>query len=158
MSTETTIVKVERAEAESLLLRCNSESPLDQLAAASDAVEALCERAKALRAHRDALLTEAVKERGPLTLGNTRYWLSHPKTTKPRALLALMRAVMECTGGDEEAFARALSANAFKIGQCRSILGEAFPDHFTVEVRDKLESGEAAPKELTSAPADLLLR
>lgn len=144
-------VTPERVDAEILLLSVNEDSPLEQLAAASEAVDAEFERAKRNKEARDALFTEVVKRRGPFSLGSTRYWLSHPKTTKPKALLPLMRAVYEASGGDEEAFARTLSANAFKVGQCRSLLGAAFSDHFETVVKDKLESGEVAPKELTSA-------
>jgi hypothetical protein len=122
MSSDTLPVK---ADADALLLAVNDESPLEQLAAASAAVDAMYERAKALREHRDALFADVCRRRGPFTLGTMRYWLSHPKTVRCRSASNAVGAILDATGGDEEAFARSLTSNPFKIGICRSLLGSS---------------------------------
>ena len=156
MSDDTQLVKVSRADAPdegsaaALLLRCNEDSSLADLHAASDAVDALYEAAKELKRHRDELFIERIRQHGGFTLNTTRYFLSHPKTVKCRNVLTTVRRVLEAVGGDEDAFGRCLSSNALKVGQCRSLLGGDFDAHFETVVRDKLETGEAAPKELAA--------
>jgi hypothetical protein len=78
-----------------------------------------------------------------------RLYLAHPKTTKCVDVPRTLTALIEHSLGDWQMVESCLSANAIKPGAAKKVLSaEAFAECFTVETRDKLESGEVAPKEL----------
>lgn len=131
-------------------ITCNEDSSLDDLAAMNSAIEFAYERAKENRKARDDIFIAYINKHGPFTLGTVRYWLTKPKTVKCKDPGKAFLAVMDACGGDVDAIGRTLSANALKVGQCRTLLGAEFDTHFETIVRDKLESGEAAPLELAS--------
>lgn len=139
-------------------LGCNEDSTLEQLAEMNNAVDFAYEKAKENKVARDGIFVAYIKKHGPFTLGDKRYWLTFPKSVKCRKLLDAIPAVMKACLGDEEAFVRALSINALKVGICRSLLGKDFDTHFVTVVKDKLESGEAAPMQLESSDPTFIKR
>jgi hypothetical protein len=78
-----------------------------------------------------------------------RLYLAHPKTTKCRDVRATIQALIQYSSGDWDAVESCLSSSAIKHGAAKKILPpETWGNCFTVEVKDKLESGEVAPKQL----------
>lgn len=72
-----------------------------------------------------------------------RFYVGSVKRTKARDLAKLTEAVLDACGGDLEPFIESLSANAFKPGHCRSILGDRWHEHFTVEEIEDVKTGKA---------------
>ena len=87
----------------------------------------------------DAMLKHIIATGESITVGMTRYYAGVDKVTKckdPRALLETM------LGLDIDTAADCLSANAWKPGQCREALGDAWHEHFEVTERDRLKEGK----------------
>lgn len=80
-----------------------------------------------------------------------RLYLSHPKTVKCRDVRRTVQSLLKHCDGDWDRFESCLSSSAIKIKPSREILPSAeFLECFQTIVKDKLESGEIAPKELTN--------
>jgi hypothetical protein len=83
-----------------------------------------------------------IEEHGSFEEGGVRYYAGDQKKTtvidKERAIEAVLGAV----GGDLSEFVEALGAQPLKTGACRSILGEAFDEHFKTEVVPRLKEGK----------------
>jgi hypothetical protein len=94
-----------------------------------------------------------INAHGPIELGNgVRYYVAHPKDTKCNNVAQTVEAIFEATGGDFVRSCECLSTSAIKHGAAKKILPpEKFEELFTVTVKDKLETGEAAPKKLQKA-------
>jgi hypothetical protein len=65
---------------------------------------------------------------------------------KPRDKVAAMDALLSRVGGDLEAFAELLSANALKPGACKQMLGEEFDAYFEVAVSPAVKEGKRPPR------------
>ncbi len=89
-----------------------------------------------------AALIEWINTNGDLTIGDKRYYVTTAKRTKPKDLAALTEAVMQATGGDFDKFVKTLGANAYKLGACKTVLGDEWDIHFTVEPVDDLKTGK----------------
>lgn len=113
----------------------------DQILAAMDAIDVVIERAKELKAQRDAALIAHIKATGkPVEYGTTRWVLTHPKDTKCVDKNAAIKATLDAVGGDVDRFADLLVSDPLKYGSCRSVLDHAVYEHlFRTEVKDKLE-------------------
>lgn len=94
----------------------------------------------------DALLKEKlidwINANGELTIGTKRYYVGSTKKTKPVDLEKLTEAAITACQGDFSAFVEALSANAYKPGACKKILGDEWGKHFVVETIDDVKTGK----------------
>lgn len=115
-------------------------------------------RAKAIEEVCEAALVEWIKTNGPLQIGNgVSYYLSHPKDTKCNDVKGAIDAIGQYSNGEPELFLGCFSSSAIKHGAARKVLPpEVFEKLFTTTVKDKLESGEPAPKRITKADAKFL--
>ena len=72
-----------------------------------------------------------------------RYYAGTVKRTKCRDKMATAEAVLHATGVVIEDFVDTLSANAFKPGAAKKLLGGVWHDHFEVEEVADLKTGKA---------------
>ncbi len=78
-----------------------------------------------------------------------RMYLGHPSSTKSENVRETVRQLEIHSGGDLDAVQSCFSSSAIKPGAAKKILPpEVWAQCFKVTVRDKLETGEVAPKEL----------
>lgn len=97
----------------------------------------LKEITKELSARVDAGALAWVQANGPIENGDKRWYVGKDKTTKCRDVAGTVKAVLEATGGDVEAFTACLSTGAFKPAATIKVLGKAGDDLFeTIERPD----------------------
>lgn len=81
-----------------------------------------------------------VVENGPLTVGSVRYRAGVETAWKCRDNYAVMRAVFEASGGDEEKVADVMASGAWKQGSIRKLVGdEKHAELFERVTKDVLE-------------------
>lgn len=153
-----TLATIERTTAESALQRCNTDSTVDDLAAAINAVQYELEQAKERAKRLDDLLLGIAETRGEFVIGNTLYRATGPQTErKCRDLEGGVEDLFIKTQGDLKAFCAHLSANALKPGACRTTMGEDFDKFFTTTTRVKLDRVEnPTARQLAKIPTFLL--
>jgi|13_taG_2_1085334.scaffolds.fasta_scaffold90657_2 hypothetical protein len=124
------------------ILAINDESDAANVCEALDLIDVY---KRAIR-EADRLLKEQlidwINANGELTIGEKRYYVGNTKKTKPVNLERLCEAAITHAEGDFGAFAEALSANAFKPGACKALLGDEWGQHFIVEVVDDVKTGK----------------
>jgi len=86
---------------------------------------------------------EWCQKHGDLNVSPTkRYYAGTRRERKARENMAVLDAVLEATEGDLEAVTDALSAQPFKAGHCRTLLGDdLFDDLFETTVKDMMKDG-----------------
>jgi hypothetical protein len=157
MSTETTLATVERADAGTLILACNEDTDIEQLAAASEAVDAMWERVKEWRETRDDIFRRRIETHGKFTLGGKLWRLVDRTPVKVKSKLRATQLVLEAVGGDEEKFAEAMASEPFKAGFCRTLLGERWGEVFEETPVQKLDVvDKPGPRQLQGIPTYLL--
>jgi hypothetical protein len=132
-----------RIEAAALVL--SPAAPAEALADVLGRLEQLKRRVREADALLKAQVLEWVTVNGPVTIGETRYWAGHRKVTTCPDQAAAVTALLAATGGDLDAVAGCLAADALKPGACRAALppGE-FDRLFRVEERPELRAGKPA--------------
>jgi hypothetical protein len=114
------------------------ETVLDAIAK----VEFLVQAAREAKAALQPGLIEWINEHGDLEEGDLRWYVANKKRIKPRDLLDLADAVLRHTGGDLAVFTEYLSANAFKHGALRGLVGDEWDELFDVELVPDVATGK----------------
>jgi len=125
-------------ELQTRVLSINEDMSEDDVLTISEAIDAAYERIKNLRAMRDEAMIAYLKEHGPIESGETLYCASTDKTVKCRDNGTTFLAVLDAAGGDVETISGVLASGAFKHGACRTLLGDAWDEHFETIERDKV--------------------
>jgi hypothetical protein len=122
----------------------------DQVLAIYDRILFYERSLKELRAMTERAMVEWMRTNGDITLASgVRFTIGHIKTTKCVNAGDAFEAVMQAAGGDWEKAKQVLASNAIKPGAAKKVLSpEEYERHFKTTVKDTLEGGEPAPKEL----------
>jgi hypothetical protein len=92
-------------------------------------------------------LVEWIQEHGPLTVGDTRYYVAEPTETKCVDRAGTVTELFVRARGDVDLFASFLVAQPFKPGAVRSAMeAEAFGRLFNTTPRPVLKEGSAGRK------------
>ena len=119
------------------VLAINEDMSTDEVLAVTEAVDALYERVKEVRAMRDEAMVKYLQNRGDLTVGETVYTAGKEKRVKCRDNAAAFLAVADAAGGDIDAISDVLASGAWKYGATRALLGdEKFDEHFETTFTD----------------------
>lgn len=140
---ETTVTRIDPpdklTQLQTRVLSINEDMSEDDVLSISEAIDAMYERVKELRAMRDEAMIGYLKEHGPIEAGEMLYVASKDKSLKCRDLGATAMAALDASGGDWDTFASMLSANAFKYGAFKGLAGqEKFDECFETIERDKV--------------------
>jgi hypothetical protein len=134
----------------------DADAPIEDIALLHQRLKAYIQRGREMQAQFEQAAIAWIKQNGRdirytinadgaemvLTLG-------HSKTVKCRDVRKTIAKLEYHSNGDLDAVQACLSTSALKHGACKKILPpEVWEECFEVVVKDKLESGEAAPKEL----------
>jgi len=117
-------------------------SKAEDVLALLDTLEAFKTRLKEIDAAFKEQMIDWINANGDLVIGTKRYYVGSTKRTKPADNEALAIAAVTACEGDFAAFAEVLSANAFKPGACKHLLGDEWGQHFTVETVDDIKTGK----------------
>jgi hypothetical protein len=135
------------ADIVSLIARIEPGMPVEQVAAAIDAVDIFIQRGKALREMLETAITEHIQATGQdLVIGTVRYYLAVKKDKKLRKDVtpdAVLSALFDKTGGDMAAVGTVLASGWCKPGAAEGVLGEDFLKYFEVVERESLEEGKS---------------
>lgn len=126
----------------SMVLDISDESDAEQVCEAIDRIDQAKRTMKEIDAALKESLIDWINRNGDITIGTKRYYVGTSKKTKPIDIERLCEAAITAAQGDFAAFAEALSANAFKPGACKQLLGGQWDDHFTVEVDQDVKTGK----------------
>lgn len=139
------------ASLESEIIDLGENVSMETIATVSERVGFYMGELKRLDKILDQHMIEWIKKNGPIRISDSvRYVLTHPKTTKCNDVPATIEAVLAASGGDFKKMCDVLSAGAIKHGAASKILPpEEYAKLFSVTVKDKLEDGGPAPKEVT---------
>lgn len=127
---------------EGVALAIHDESDADQVCIAIDAIDNAKRRIREIDAALKKSLIDWINRNGDITIGSKRYYVGNKKTTKPRDLERLCEAAITAAEGDFATFADSLSANAFKPGACKKLLGDAWDRHFEETIADDVKTGK----------------
>ena len=118
----------------------------DRVVALLNAVDLLKATSKELAQAAEQLAIQIIDERGEIVVGDIRYYVGPDKTTKPRDKGAILDALLVACDGDLSAIANeVLSSDPFKVGACRTRLGdEAIDKLFETTVKQDLKTGKPA--------------
>ena len=115
-----------------------------QMIAARNDVAALGEAYRRLRSLVDTKTIEWIDTNGrDLVNGDQRFYVGTDRKYVVADPTATYEAVFEACGGDVSSVTTFLSANAFKPGACRKILGDKFDAYFQTVESKSLETGKA---------------
>lgn len=132
----------ELQELNGAVLAINDESDAAKVCEAIDLIDhykrAIREADKLLKEQ----LIDWIGRNGELTIGDKRYYVGYTKKTKPVNMERLCEAAITHAAGDFGTFAEALSANAFKPGACKALLGDEWDQHFYTETLDDVKTGK----------------
>ena len=111
-----------------------------------DRTAAFVAAAKVLQSAVYTLAIAWIRANGELRLGeHVRFGVAYPRVVRCLDQRATLHAALDALGGDVDAVAALLAANAWKHGACRQVLAPvAFNKLFLTEVRSKLVDGRAA--------------
>lgn len=133
----------ELKELDKMVLAINDETDAEYVCEVIDRID----QAKRMMKELDATLKESlidwINRNGEINIGTKRYYVGTSKKTKARDMTRLCEAAITEAGGDFDAFAEVLSANAFKPGACKALLGDKWGQHFAVEIDQDVKTGKA---------------
>ena len=102
---------------------------------------------KAIVREYSARLEEAaidyINRHGPVETLTCRFYVGPTKTTKCRDTRRAVDAVLQACGGDFDRLMSCLTSQPLKHGECRSVLGDEWGQHF--EVIERLDVKTGAP-------------
>lgn len=120
----------------------HDEVEAGQVAAIIDKMDAYKRRIKEIDATLKEALIDWINANGELTLGTKRYYVGSTKKTKPVDRIKLTIALIEAVQGDFDSFDEMLSANAFKPGACKKLLGDEWGNHFEETIVEDVKTGK----------------
>jgi hypothetical protein len=128
-------------------LAISPHSTVDEACDVISRIDAAMERAKELRATLEQVVTEWVKENGPLMFGTIRFYLGTEKKVICKGNKECLEAMLRVCGGDVEAVAKLLGSGAFKYGSVRTTLEmagvpEKFDELFETTEKEELKEGK----------------
>lgn len=128
---------------EANILALTPESDADRVVAARCALDAIKGWARARERELEAAMVEWIDRNGELTIGTTRYYVGRSTDTKCVDVRGTLERAFADVGGDFDALAGLLSANAFKPGACKRALSpETFALGFASAESRELKAGE----------------
>lgn len=134
------------ATTESLILAVTEEATVEQIAEAKNRIDFLRERLKELKALYDVRVEQVVTARGPITVGDIRYYLGDESDTVCRNKGSALETCLELANGDMDALCRDfLAANPFKHGSIKRALAR-FAELFEVVKKPVLKEGKPVKK------------
>lgn len=117
----------------------------DQIILLGHRVQALARAARDMKALWEAEMIKHLKTvpGGELSDATDRYYIGIEKKIKPREFRSMVGIVLEAAEGDLDRLVDVLSANAFKPGECRKLLGDAkFKEAFEMIEEEDLKTGK----------------
>lgn len=132
---------------EKQVLALGTSAPAEAVADVLNRVQVLTREIKRVKDLWEQIAIEWIQANGDLQIGDMRYYVGHPKTTKCNDIPATVEALMQATGGDFRAFCECLSAGAIKHGAAKKVLAESdFARLFSVTEQTSLEEGKPTKK------------
>jgi len=132
----------ELQELNSMAIAINDESSAAQVCEAIDRIDAVKRRIKEIEVTFKDALIEWINLNGDIEIGTKRYYVGTTKKVKPRDMIRLCEAAITAAEGDFETFADSLSANAFKPGACKKLLGDQWGQHFEETIDEDIKTGK----------------
>ena len=125
-------------------------SPKDEVLTMLDRLKFFSQEISRLKKLMDQQAIAWIQENGDIQISDTaRYYIGHPKDTECTDPSAALEAYLEAVGGDWKLMCEVLASGAIKHGAAKKRLSaEVYAKFFKVTVKDKLETGAAAPKQL----------
>lgn len=111
----------------------DADTPADDLAAVVCTVDFWDEQMKLLKAALSERKLEWLKNDGKpreLVIGETRHVLVNKKKVVCPDKLGTLTALFDAAGGDMEKVADCIASAGLKHGACRTVLGDAYANHF----------------------------
>ncbi len=131
-------------------------SSIEQIAERKGILQAMKARIKELERLHDEQMLEYIDANGPIEIGDVKYYAGYEKDTKDHDRVGAANELLAACGGDFETFvADCLASQPFKPGTAKALLGEKFPNYFTVTEKRVLKDGRPGRKVL-AVPTKLL--
>lgn len=108
----------------SSVLGISAEASVEQIADVLGRVEIATKALKEIKALAEERIIERIREQGPFTVNEIRYFIGPKKTTKCIDPIGTADAILQAIGGDLEQFVAVLAAQPYKHGAVKALIGE----------------------------------
>lgn len=129
----------------SSVLGLSAEASVEQIADVLGRVEIATKALREIKALAEERVLEHVREHGSFEIGGIRYYEGTKKTTRCINPIGTAEAILSAISGDLEQFVAVLSAQPYKHGAVKTLIGE---DRWRglFEVREEVELETGKPK------------
>lgn len=138
------------AEIRSRVVLLSPDAPVDAVADVLTRLEYAAKYLREMRSQAEERILEYVTENGPVEIGDVKYYAGTEKKTVCRDTRGAAEAVLDATAGDLDTFCQQLSAQPFKYGALKLLLGqERWAKFFDVVETPDLKTGKPERKLLS---------